>query len=53
LRLGRVSIAFEAFNVFDNVILNNPNGTMNSANFGRITGASAPRVMQVSARFDF
>jgi hypothetical protein len=33
--------------------LNNPNGVMNNANFGRIIAASAPRVMQVSARFDF
>ncbi len=49
----RLEVRIEAFNVFDNVILNNPNGTMNNANFGRITGASAPRVMQVSARFDF
>jgi hypothetical protein len=49
----RLELRIEAFNVFDNVILDNPNGTMNNANFGRITTARAPRVMQVSARFDF
>ena len=49
----RLELRIEAFNVFDNAILNNPNGVMNNANFGRIIEARAPRVMQVSARFDF
>ena len=49
----RLEVRIEAFNVFDNVQLNNPNGAMNNANFGRITSARAPRVMQIAARFEF
>ena len=49
----RLEVRIEAFNVFDNVQLNNPNGAMNNANFGRITSARPPRVMQVAARFEF
>ena len=43
----------EAFNLFDTVNLNNPNGNRNNVNFGRITSAGAPRVMQLALRLDF
>jgi hypothetical protein len=35
------------------VNLNNPNGSRNSVNFGRITSAGAPRVVQLALRLDF
>ena len=50
---GRVEFRLEAFNLFDTVNLNNPNGNRNNVNFGRITSAGAPRVMQLALRLDF
>jgi hypothetical protein len=49
----RIEIRIEAFNVFDNVQLNNPNGDRNNANFGRITSALDPRIVQLALRFEF
>ena len=44
----------EATNVFNNVSLSNPGGTLNSSSsFGVITGASAMRVIQVGGRLLF
>lgn len=50
---GRVEFRIEAFNLFDTVNLNNPNGSRSSANFGRITTAGSPRVVQLALRLDF
>jgi hypothetical protein len=50
---GRVEFRFETFNLFDTVNLGNPNGNRNSVNFGRITSAGAPRVVQLALRLDF
>ena len=49
----RVQVRIEAFNAFNWVNLNPPNTSQNSANFGRITGAASPRVMQGALRFSF
>lgn len=49
----RVQIRIEAFNAFNWVNLGTPNTTQNSANFGRITTAGAPRVMQGALRLSF
>jgi hypothetical protein len=49
----RIEIRIEAFNAFDNVQLNNPNGATNNANFGRITSALDPRIVQLALRFEF
>jgi len=49
----RFEVRFEAFNVFDQLLLGMPNVDRNAANFGSITTASAPRVMQIAMRFDF
>lgn len=52
----RVKFQFrgEATNVFNWVSLNNPGGTLNSSSsFGKITGASAMRVIQVGGRLIF
>jgi hypothetical protein len=49
----RVQVRIEAFNAFNWVNLNTPNTSQNSANFGRITSAGSPRVMQGALRFSF
>lgn len=43
----------EVFNVFNNVNLNNPNGTKSSPAFGTITGSGAPRIVQFALRLSF
>jgi hypothetical protein len=50
---GRVEFRLEAFNLFDTVNLGNPQGNRNNVNFGRITSAGSPRVMQLALRLDF
>jgi hypothetical protein len=49
----RVQVRIEAFNAFNWVNLNPPNTSQNSGNFGRITSAGSPRVMQGALRFSF
>jgi hypothetical protein len=51
----RLNILFraEAFNTFNHTNLNNPNGTLTSAAFGTITGASSARVMQFALKLEF
>ena len=49
----RFELRLEAFNVFDQLLLGMPNADRNTATFGSITTASAPRVVQIAARFDF
>lgn len=44
------SFRFEAFNLFNRVNLGDPNTTQNAANFMRITGAGAPRILQFALR---
>jgi len=49
-----VEVRIEAFNVFNNVNLGNPNVTFGNANFGRITAtAGGPRIMQFAAKYVF
>lgn len=43
----------EIFNLFNHTNLNNPNGVLGNANFGRITSADAPRIMQFAIKFEF
>ena len=49
----RIVLRAEAFNVTNSVRFGNPNTDINSATFGRITSAFAPRIMQFGARFEF
>ena len=49
----RVQFRAEFFNLFNRVNLSNPNGNRNAANFGRITGAEAPRVIQLALKYSF
>lgn len=43
----------EIYNLFNNVNLSNPNGTMTAGNFGKITGSSAPRILQFALKYEF
>lgn len=49
----KVQFRFEAFNVLNNVNLNLPNSTVTSSNFGRITTAQDPRILQLALRLTF
>jgi hypothetical protein len=46
----RLQFRGELFNAFNQVNFNAPNTTANSANFGRITSAEAPRIGQVALK---
>jgi Carboxypeptidase regulatory-like domain/TonB-dependent Receptor Plug Domain/TonB dependent receptor len=50
---SRLQVRADIFNVLNRKNYNNPNGNMNNANFGRITGAGRARVFQFGARFTF
>jgi len=54
-RLSRVNMQFRAelFNVFNNVNLNAPNNNVSSNQFGRITSALDPRILQFGLKLLF
>jgi hypothetical protein len=43
----------EIFNILNHANLGNPNGNQSAVQFGRITGASAPRVIQLALKYIF
>lgn len=43
----------EFFNAFNNVNLSNPTGTLSSTQFGKITAANQPRIMQFALKYEF
>lgn len=49
------SLEFRAsfYNALNNVNLGNPNASLNSPTFGRITGAGVPRVIELGIRFAY
>ncbi len=49
----RLQLRADVFNALNHVNLSNPNGSLSSAQFGRITGAGGMRSMQVGARLQF
>ena len=49
----KLQFRFEAFNALNNVNLNLPNSTVTSAQFGRITTAQDPRILQLALRLTF
>lgn len=49
----KLQVRSEISNVFNLVNLNNPNTTLSSANFGKITGAGTMRQIQLGARILF
>jgi Carboxypeptidase regulatory-like domain/TonB-dependent Receptor Plug Domain len=46
----RLQVRGELFNLFNHANFNNPNTTLSSTTFGRITGAGSGRVVQVAAK---
>ena len=49
----RLQVRVDAFNAFNHVNLNNPNPSIVSPEFGRITTAGSPRAAQIGARLAF
>jgi hypothetical protein len=49
----RLEIRFEAFNSLNHVNFSNPTSTLTSAQFGRITSAGAPRILQFAMKYTF
>ncbi len=49
----RMQLRGEAFNLFNHVNLDNPNGNLNTLNVGRITSAGPPRVLQLALKYVF
>jgi len=47
------TIRADAVNVLNRPIWNNPNTDINSASFGRITGAGGTRTITINSRIDF
>ncbi len=53
-RLGRLQFRAEVFNVLNSVNFNNPAASLNAgANFGRITTAGSPRIVQFGLKYLF
>jgi len=53
-RWGRLQFRAEIFNVLNQVVLGQPTTTLNAgANFGRITSAGNPRIVQFGLKYLF
>jgi hypothetical protein len=48
-----IEVRFEAFNLFNHAQFTNPSGEINSSEFGMVTSARDPRIMQIGAKFLF
>ena len=48
-----VEFRVEAFNVANHVNPNNPSASLNNQNFGKITSAQDPRIMQFALKYVF
>jgi hypothetical protein len=49
----RLQFRFEAFNILNHANLNNPDSSVSSPNFGRISGTSGPRIIELGLKFQF
>ena len=49
----RLQFRAEFFNGLNHTLLNNPNTTVTSSNFGRITSARDPRILQMALKLIF
>jgi hypothetical protein len=49
----RLQFRAETFNVMNHANFGNPNGNQSAGNFGRITSASTPRIMQLALKLIF
>lgn len=50
---SNIQFRAEFFNIFNNVNLTNPNGTMTSPNFGKISGSATARQIQFALKYTF
>jgi hypothetical protein len=50
---GHLQLRAEAFNVFNHTNFNGVSTTVASTNYGQLTSAGDPRIMQVAAKFVF
>jgi Carboxypeptidase regulatory-like domain/TonB-dependent Receptor Plug Domain len=50
---ARFELRAEAFNTFNHTNLGNPNSTLTSSAFGKITSAGAPRILQFAGKIIF
>jgi len=48
-----IQLRWEIFNVLNHTNFNAPTASLNSGNFGKITTAQDPRIMQFALKFDF
>ena len=48
-----IQLRWEIFNVLNHTNFNAPVTSLNSGNFGKITTADDPRIMQFAVKFDF
>jgi len=48
-----MELRMESSNVLNHTNFNNPNSATNSANFGRITTAADPRIIQFGLKYKF
>ncbi len=48
-----LQLRLEAFNVFNHAQFTNPTGEINSSQFGQVTNARDPRILQIGAKFLF
>jgi hypothetical protein len=48
-----LELRFEAFNIFNHAQFQNPSGNIDNANFGKVTAANLPRILQLGAKFRF
>jgi hypothetical protein len=53
VRVGTLELRTEAFNLLNTPPLGNPNTVLGSANFGSITTAGDPRVVQLAVKWQF
>jgi hypothetical protein len=53
LRSGTIEARLEAFNLLNTVNLGTPNTVLGAANFGTITTAFDPRVVQLAVKLSF
>jgi len=48
-----LELRFEAFNIFNHAQFQTPDGNINSSNFGLVTAANDPRILQLGAKLHF
>jgi hypothetical protein len=52
-RENAIEFRLEAFNTFNHVNYQNPTASLANSNFGKITSAKSPRILQLAAKYTF